>query len=390
VQLLASLQQIGFTEYEAKVYLALLTNPAVTGYEVARHSGVPRAKVYEVLEALARRGVVLVETSDGKQLYQPVEHELLLSGFRRDMTSLLADLGSELDRVSVLGREPRLLTLRDRRSVLERCREMCETAQAQILICGWPEELAELRPALLAAEQRGVACHVLSYGPLDADLSGLVEHYVTPLQHIHVAAQGRWLTAVADLERCLMVQVTGPDRAMGLWTDFPGLATLAAQSIQHDIYLMIVADRLGEEVLQQLPPPVRMQLNRLWNWSAEASPPVVLPAGTPHVDAIFAGIQHRLAVNHELAEQVAGGYEFRLSDGQQQGGEVYHVDLRHGAVRAGQGALAQPDLIVAMSATDFRALAVGALPPGAVYVPGRIQVTGDVRLAARLRQLLES
>jgi len=50
VDVLSGLQQLGFTAYEAKVYLALLAHPGSTGYEVARHSGVPRAKVYEVLD----------------------------------------------------------------------------------------------------------------------------------------------------------------------------------------------------------------------------------------------------------------------------------------------------------------------------------------------------
>jgi sugar-specific transcriptional regulator TrmB/putative sterol carrier protein len=387
MQLQAALQQIGFTEYEAKVYLALLANPGTTGYEVSRHSGVPRAKVYEVLEALARRGIVLVEQADGKQLYQPVEHESLLAAYSRDLTSLLTKLGSELGRVSVLGREPRFLTLRDRRSVMERCRQICETAQAQVLLSGWPEELRELRPALLAAERRGVACYVLSYGPLDAALPRLVEHSVTPLQHLQVAAQGRWLTAAADMERCLMVQVTGPERAMGLWTDFAGLATLIGGAIQHDIYLMVVARHLGEETLLRLPENVRGMLAGLWGWSPKHSPQVDLPHGTPSAAQILAAIRRRLEATPAAAEQMAGRYEFRLS-GDDDGAGVHHLIAGGGAVAAGAGAVESPDLVVDMSTIDFRALAVGRLPAGAVYVPGRIRVTGDVRLAAGLRHLL--
>jgi putative sterol carrier protein len=84
---------------------------------------------------------------------------------------------------------------------------------------------------------------------------------------------------------------------------------------------------------------------------------------------------------------MAGRYEFRLS-GDDDGAGVHHLIAGGGAVAAGAGAVESPDLIVDMSTVDFRALAVGRLPAGAVYVPGRIRVTGDVRLAAGLRHLL--
>ncbi|MDP2872065.1 MAG: helix-turn-helix domain-containing protein [Bacillota bacterium] len=385
MELVASLQQIGFSEYEAKVYLALLANPGITGYEVGRHSGVPRAKVYEVLESLVRRGVALVETSDGKQLYQPLEHELLLSRHREGVLSLLGDLGPRLGRISVLGREPRVLILRDRAGVMDRCRHMCADARAQLLVSGWPDELTDLVPTLLATEKRGATCHVLSYGPLDAALSRLVVHAVTPLQHIQVAALGRWMIVSADLEQCLMVQIAAADRVLGLWTDFAGFVSLVAQAIQHDLYLMVVADALGEQAMELVPPAARRLLEGLWTWAPAVSPPVALPTGTPDVESIFDGIRERLAADPALAGEIRGGYEFRLKGEDE---HTRHVDLRGGRLDVGKGAIDKPDLTVTMSSADFRALAMGVLPPGAIYVPGRIAVSGDVRLAARLRQLL--
>lgn len=385
MELTASLQQLGFSEYEAKVYLALLAHPGITGYEVGRHSGVPRAKVYEVLESLTRRGAVLVETSDGKQLYQPLEHQLLLARYRNGVMALLGELGPQLDRASVLGREPRVLILRDRAGVLDRCRHMCETAGAQLLVSGWSEELTGLAPALLSAEKRGVACHVLSYGPLDAPLSRLVEHSVTPLQYIQIAALGRWVIVCADLRQCLMVQIAAADRVLGMWTDFAGFVSLVAQAVQHDIYLMVLVDAFGEEALDKVPETARRMLRDLWTWSPAVSPPAVLPEGTPDAASLFDGIRQRLGADPALARDVRGAYEFRLTG---EDAQTYHVNLRGGRVEVGLGGLEEPDLQVTMSVTDFRALAVGTLPPGAIYVPGRIRVSGDVRLAARLRQLL--
>lgn len=54
--LLLDLKQLGFTEYEARVYFQLLLQSPATAYEVAKASGVPRPNTYNALEALSQRG----------------------------------------------------------------------------------------------------------------------------------------------------------------------------------------------------------------------------------------------------------------------------------------------------------------------------------------------
>ncbi|MCZ7670869.1 MAG: helix-turn-helix domain-containing protein [Chloroflexi bacterium] len=56
IDLRTALNKIGFTEYEAKVYLALLREHPATGYQLSKESGVPRSMVYEALKRLHNRG----------------------------------------------------------------------------------------------------------------------------------------------------------------------------------------------------------------------------------------------------------------------------------------------------------------------------------------------
>ena len=49
------LVKIGFSEYEAKAYLALLGASPVTGYQLSKDSGVPRSMIHEVLGKLTAR-----------------------------------------------------------------------------------------------------------------------------------------------------------------------------------------------------------------------------------------------------------------------------------------------------------------------------------------------
>jgi len=54
------LKRVGLTEYEAKAYLALLNTHLSTATQASEKSGVPRTKIYFVLEALRNKGWVHV------------------------------------------------------------------------------------------------------------------------------------------------------------------------------------------------------------------------------------------------------------------------------------------------------------------------------------------
>jgi sugar-specific transcriptional regulator TrmB len=51
-------RQAGLTLYQSKAYLALKHEPDLTPTEVAHNSGVPQAKIYEILYTLERLGLV--------------------------------------------------------------------------------------------------------------------------------------------------------------------------------------------------------------------------------------------------------------------------------------------------------------------------------------------
>ncbi len=92
-----ALQKIGFTLYEAKVYKALISHPNSTGYEVAKHSQVPRGKVYEVLENLVEKGAALIINEPEKQIYQALPYELLLSRYKNEVNEVILKLNTEFE-----------------------------------------------------------------------------------------------------------------------------------------------------------------------------------------------------------------------------------------------------------------------------------------------------
>lgn len=69
------LKELGLSEYEIKVYLALLKGGTLTGGAVSKFSGVPHGRTYEVLLKLADKGFVSI-TPFKPKLFKAVNPEI--------------------------------------------------------------------------------------------------------------------------------------------------------------------------------------------------------------------------------------------------------------------------------------------------------------------------
>lgn len=96
------LQKVGLTEYEAKVYLALLSFHLSTATMLSEKSGVPRTKIYAVLESLANKGWVKVY-SGIPLLFRAISPTVVFEKVKEDYTEFMdqveATLNMEVDEV---------------------------------------------------------------------------------------------------------------------------------------------------------------------------------------------------------------------------------------------------------------------------------------------------
>ncbi|MFH1337499.1 MAG: helix-turn-helix domain-containing protein, partial [Nanoarchaeota archaeon] len=63
IEALDALKSIGLNLYERKIFVALLAKGIATAAEVSELAKVPRSRSYDVLESLAEKGFVMVQTS---------------------------------------------------------------------------------------------------------------------------------------------------------------------------------------------------------------------------------------------------------------------------------------------------------------------------------------
>ena len=89
------LQRIGLTEYEAKAYLALLNAHLNTATKISDRSGVPRTRIYSVLESLGQKGWIRIY-SGVPLLFKAVDPREVFEIIKEDYTQFLESLKTTL------------------------------------------------------------------------------------------------------------------------------------------------------------------------------------------------------------------------------------------------------------------------------------------------------
>lgn len=238
---LGAVQELGFTEYEAKAYLALLDDAPLSGYGVSQRSGVPRSKIYEVLGGLVRRGAVLVNHGEMVQ-YAPLPPEDLISRRQKEMErSIEAARGSLEQYAENAASRGVIWDITGRQHILERAREVARRATHSILMEVWSEDATELRGALSGAAQRGVEVEVVAYGEPDYQFARVHLHDL--VDEVTRGLGARWIILSADVREVVTGIVSLGDQSRAAWTTHPGLVIPTTEIVKHDIYVQEMLDK---------------------------------------------------------------------------------------------------------------------------------------------------
>ena len=79
------MKHLGFTEYECKAYVSLLEQFPLNGYALAKNSGIPRSRVYEVLKKLIAKQMVFEQVEKKNKLYYPVDPDIFIKKLKTAM-----------------------------------------------------------------------------------------------------------------------------------------------------------------------------------------------------------------------------------------------------------------------------------------------------------------
>lgn len=235
------LRQFNFKDSETVVYLTLLQYGSSTGYEAAKLSGVPRSKIYNVLEDLFRKGAVEKTTNSEKNiLYKAVDVYQLRDKLMTDTNNALDFFVKEAAQYEKTIDTEEIWILQDSVSIMLRIVDLIKSANHEILLQMWqPQLTTEIEQALLDKENDGKRVLLILYDNEENYQTKVKNVYKHGYEKEKIEENGDlWLTIVADNKELLHVSIVNDIHMQAFSTSNRSLVYFAREYILHDAYCL--------------------------------------------------------------------------------------------------------------------------------------------------------
>lgn len=230
---------LGFTSYEARAYTALVREHPLTGYELSKRSGIPGSKIYECIERLNRKRLI-VPVGDNPARYVAVPPDELVKKLSRDFDISVKNLGELLKTDMADDSVDYIFNIYGYHEIIAKAAEMIDQAKTRIELSLWDREIETLSAEIRAAVERGVPVRLLSFN--SHDINGVEVHHHRPLGESESVE--RWITVVADECEALTGQSSGEETSVAAWTRNRCIVFIARKYIEHEI-IKIVESKHG-------------------------------------------------------------------------------------------------------------------------------------------------
>ncbi|MGC8816611.1 MAG: TrmB family transcriptional regulator [Candidatus Hadarchaeum sp.] len=229
------LRELGLTEYEARVYCALVSNGPSTAGELSKLANVPYSRIYDILSRLGERGWVEAQAGrpsryrsrDPAEVVKIVkaEEERRLKEISEALLKELEPLYSKRAEV----KRPDVWVIRGGKNILTKTGEMLARAEIEVLLSlpNIPLEISGLTPYLDLLEAKNIPVRILV--PRRLKLRGLQLPRKLEIRKRENLFGGG---VVIDGREVLLILGNG-DELLGIWSDEIGLARFAKEYFEY-------------------------------------------------------------------------------------------------------------------------------------------------------------
>lgn len=239
------LKNTGYTQYESKAYIALLQNSEVTAYQISKDSGIPRARIYDVLTTLMVKGIVSKKESTEKTVYSPLPVDVFLqkttTAWQEDFKNLSQAL-KDLE-VKAPTEEKTVMVLHEEDAILSYCQTIIRAAKNKIILSMWDDMYNKLRPFLEARMTElaihGITLHVENVIP-SVDIHRITYFTERP-------TSSRWFIVSVDSEKLIY----GPsleEQSTAFFTNDPVHIRLLEDYVWHDVLVNRLINRSESQI----------------------------------------------------------------------------------------------------------------------------------------------
>ncbi len=229
----SNLKELGFSQYEAACYMALVGNHPVNGSQLSKISGIARSRIYDVLRSLISKGYV-IEVNSGQ--YAPLPSDELVRRLKRSFDGNIEAFEDQILTASQKDDFEFVWTITGYENVMEKALEMIQEAKEEIYIRLFPKANMHLDKYLTAADKRGVEIRYIAMGKIPKKFDIQVMH--PDHEHLQQIIGGRSIEVITDKKEALVgIFETGNEDSSPInWTRNQWFIVANRDSLRHDFY----------------------------------------------------------------------------------------------------------------------------------------------------------
>ncbi|GGE68245.1 TrmB family transcriptional regulator [Priestia taiwanensis] len=233
------IQKFGFSQYESNVYEALVcSEEPLDTTQIVKYSGVPKAKVYEILSRMADKGMIMESLSEKKKCYSALPLPLVIEKLTAEFQANVDELKSSVSKKRYA--DDRVWSLKVDSSIQAQCHELIEKATTSIKISSWHDDFIQYVPALERKQLDGVKVEALVVGKVESKLSNI--HFLVPADEHHLLERYR-LMVIDDSE--IIFAGVEEEAWQAIKTASPPLVKFFSEFFYHDLALMQITEKFS-------------------------------------------------------------------------------------------------------------------------------------------------
>lgn len=242
--LIEEMKQLGLNQYEAKAYLNLLEEWPVNGYTLSKNSGVPRSRIYEVLNSLIKKQLVFEKNTDSGNIYYPLEPNLLIKKLKKNYENIIEHVGKETTELYTRKKEQfESKVISGRKNIFDFIELLIENAESRIDISIWEEEYSDLEDSFKSAINRGLKVKGIYFG-YDNKFSDVLTH--RRLETYLEEKKERYIILIFDQKEAVTGIISRGEESQVTWTDDYGVIDIMEDYIVHDLMINEYSSSLSE------------------------------------------------------------------------------------------------------------------------------------------------
>ena len=229
----SNLKKLGFSQYEAASYMALVGNHPVNGSQLSKNSGIARSRIYDVLRSLTSKGYVL-EVNSGQ--YVPLPPDELIKRLQRNFGNSINGFQDQIAQASNKNDLEYVWSITGYENVMEKAKDMIQEAQEEIYIRLFPKADSHLNKYLTAADKKSVKIRYIAMGEVEKKFDIQVTH--PDHKHLQKTIGGRSIEIITDKKEALVgvFETDNEDNSPINWTRNQWFVVANRDSLRHDFY----------------------------------------------------------------------------------------------------------------------------------------------------------